>query len=391
MNGGSTILSGPLRVDDCTTLINGRSVTLLRCPGPATTGPSRAAFSCAPEGVVWSRRPLATPSAAGRSLLSKKIVVLLLATLALASVCLAQVQQTKVYRVGVIHDGGPYYAAVDGLKEGLKDLGFVEGKQYVLETRDLKGDRRAAEAAARSLEREKVDLIYTVATSVTTEVKRATTEIPIVFAVGSDPVAAGLVESFAKPGGRCTGVHYRADLTAKRLEILKAILPDVRRVVTFYNPSNEVALGEAKSAREAARQLNIELVERHVASVEELRLGVLALKASDADAYFYTNDAMVTSQAQFIIDTAKAKKLPLMYAVPSLAAQGALVGYGVSYAEVGRVSAKYVQRVLTGISPRNLPVESLSTVALVVNLKTAREIGVTIPQSVLLRADEVIQ
>jgi len=118
---------------------------------------------------------------------SKKV----LATLVLSAAHLVQGQQTKVYRVGVIHEGGPYYAAVDGLKEGLKELGFIEGKQYVLETRDLKGDRRAAEAAARSLEGEKVNLIYTVATSVTTAVKRATTEVPIVFAVGSDPVAAG--------------------------------------------------------------------------------------------------------------------------------------------------------------------------------------------------------
>src|SRR5450631_303392 len=321
----------------------------------------------------------------------KELLVACLAALVIASAHLAQAQQTKIYRVGVIHEGGPYYAAVDGLKDGLKELGFTEGKEYVLETRDLKGDRRAAEAAARSLEREKVDLIYTVATSVTTAVKRATTEVPIVFAVGSDPVAAGLVESFANPGGRCTGVHYRADLTAKRLEILKAILPGLHRVVTFYNPSNEVALADAKSAREAARQLNIELVERQVATVEELRLGVTALKPQDADAFFYTNDAMVTSQAQFIIDTARAKKLPLMFAVPSLAAQGALVGYGVQYGEIGRLSAKYVQRVLTGTSPQNLPVESLSKVELFVNLKTAREIGITIPQSVLLRADEVIQ
>src|SRR5450432_3901026 len=159
--------------------------------------------------------------------MSKKILVPCLATLVIASAHLAQAQQTKIYRVGVIHEGGPYYAAVDGLKDGLKELGFTEGKEYVLETRDLKGDRRAAEAAARSLEREKVDLIYTVATSVTTAVKRATTEVPIVFAVGSDPVVAGLVESFARPGGRLTGVHYQAsaDVQAKRLQILKALVP----------------------------------------------------------------------------------------------------------------------------------------------------------------------
>jgi ABC-type uncharacterized transport system substrate-binding protein len=325
--------------------------------------------------------------------MSKKIVVPFLATLVLASVHLVQAQQAKVYRVGVIHEGGPYYAAVDGLKDGLKELGFEEGKHYVLEIRDLKGDRKAAEAAARSLEREKVDLIYTVSTSVTTAVKRATTEVPIVFAVGSDPVVSGLVESFARPGGRLTGVHYQqsADLVAKRLEILKAILPNLHRVVTFYDPSNPTAMAAAKSAGEAARHLDIELVERHVASVEALRLSLKALKAQEADAYFYTNDAMVTSQAPFIIETAGAKKLPTMFAEPSFVAQGALVGYGVTYHEVGRLSARYVQRVLTGTSPQNLPVESLSRVELAVNVKTAREIGLTIPQAVLLRADEIIR
>jgi len=323
--------------------------------------------------------------------MSKKIIVPFLAALVLASVHLAQAQQAKVYRVGVIHEGGPFYVAIDGLKEGLRELGLAEGKHYVLEVRDLKGDRRAAEAAARSLEREKVDLIYTVATSVTTVVKRATTEIPIVFAVGSDPVAAGLVESFARPGGRCTGVYRQGDLTAKRLETLKEILPKLRKVVTFYDPSNELALADTKSAREAAGQLKIEIVERQVASVEELRLGMKALKAQEADAFFFINDAMVTSQAQFIIDTARAKKLPTVFSEPDLVAKGALAGYGVGYYEMGRLSAKYVQRVLTGTSPQNLPVESLSRVELVVNLKTARAIGVTIPQVVLLRADKVIE
>jgi putative ABC transport system substrate-binding protein len=329
----------------------------------------------------------------GRNLLSKKIFVPILATLVLASFFLAQAQQARIYRVGVIHEGGAaYYAAIDGLKDGLRELGFTEGKQYVLQIRDLKGNRKAAEEAARSLEREEVNLIYTVATSVTTAVKRATTEVPIVFAIGEDPVVADLVESYAKPGGRLTGVHNRAgDLTAKRLEILKEILPELRRVVAFYDPSNKVALEAAKSAREAARMLNIEIVERHVASVEELRLGLQALKAPEADAYLSNNDAMVTSQAEFIIDTARAKKLPTMFSQTDLVTKGALVSYGVSNYEVGRLSAKYVQRVLTGTSPQNLPVESLSRVQLVVNLKTAREIGVTIPQAVLLRADEVIQ
>jgi ABC-type uncharacterized transport system substrate-binding protein len=324
--------------------------------------------------------------------MGKKIIALFLATLVLASVHLAQAQQAKVYRVGVIHEGGPFYVVVDGLKEGLRDLGFEEGKHFLLEIRDVKGDLKAAEEAARNLEREKVNLIYAVATSLSTAVKRATTEVQIVFAVGRDPVVAGLVESFARPGGRLTGVHYlSADLTAKRLAILKEILPELRKVVTFYDPSNQVALEGAKSARDAARELKIDLVERHVASVEEIRLALKTFKAQEADAFFYINDAMVTSQAKFIIDTARAIRLPTMFHEPSLVAQGALVSYGVSYREIGRQSAKYVQRILTGTSPQNLPVESLSKVGLVVNLKTARELDVTIPQAVLLRADDVIR
>ena len=322
----------------------------------------------------------------------KKIVTLLIATFVLVSAHLAQAQQAKIYRVGVILEGGPFYAVLDGLKDGLRELGFEEGKHFLLQIRDLKGVRKAADEAARSLEREKVDLIYVIATSPAIAVKRATAEVPIVFVVGSDPTVAGLVESFARPGGRVTGVHFlSSDLTAKRLEILKEILPELRRVVTFYDPSNEVALRAAKSAREAARQLKVEVVERQVASVEELRLGLKGLKADEADAYFYINDAMMASQAQSIIDTARAKKLPTMFQEPSLVAQGALVSYGVSYHEVGRLSAKYVQRVLAGTSPQNLPVEMLNRLGLAINLKTAKELGLTIPQAVLLRADKVIE
>ena len=321
-----------------------------------------------------------------------KIVTLLMATFVLVSAHLAQAQQAKIYRVGVILEGGPFYAVLDGLKDGLRELGFEEGKHFLLQIRDLKGVRKAADEAARSLEREKVDLIYVIATSPAIAVKRATAEVPIVFVVGSDPTVAGLVESFARPGGRVTGVHFlSSDLTAKRLEILKEILPELHRVVTFYDPSNEVALRAAKSAREAARQLKVEVVERQVASVEELRLGLKALKADEADAYFYINDAMMASQAQSIIDTARAKKLPTMFQEPSLVAQGALVSYGVSYHEVGRLSAKYVQRVLAGTSPQNLPVEMLNRLGLAINLKTAKELGLTIPQAVLLRADKIIE
>jgi putative ABC transport system substrate-binding protein len=135
----------------------------------------------------------------------KTIVVSFLAALALSPIQLAQAQQQRVYRVGVILEGGPYYMVVDGLKDGLKELGLSEGKQYVLEIRDVKGDLKATEEAARSLEQVKVDLICTFATSVTIAAKRATAEVPVLFVIGGDPVVNGLVEGFAKPGGRLVG------------------------------------------------------------------------------------------------------------------------------------------------------------------------------------------
>jgi putative tryptophan/tyrosine transport system substrate-binding protein len=257
----------------------------------------------------------------------KKAIVPFLATLVLASVHPAQAQQGKIYRIGVVREGGPDDAVVAGLKEGLKELGLAEGIDYVLESRDLKGNRSAAGSAAESLEREKVDVIYSIATSVTIAVKRATAKTPVVFAVGSDPVAAGLIETFARPGGRFTGVHYSTtDLTAKRLEILKAIMPQLRRVATFYDPNNQAAMAALTSAREAARELQVEIVEKQVTSVQDLRAYLTAFKAQDADAFFYINDAMVRSQAQMIIDTMRTKKVPTMFSFPSIAAQGALAG-----------------------------------------------------------------
>jgi putative ABC transport system substrate-binding protein len=302
-----------------------------------------------------------------------------------------EAQQARVYRVGIILQGGSYSAALEGLRDGLKDLGFEEGKQFVFHVRETKGDLKSVDALARSLEAEKVDLIYSVATSVTLAVKDATKSVPIVFYAGTDPVAFGLVDSFRKPGGRLTGVHGRfSDLTAKRLQLLKEVIPTLRRVVTFYNPINPVARQGVQFARDAARELKVELIERPVGSVEELRTGLRALRPGEADAIFYVADAMVTSQAEMVIDIAMSKKLPTMFPDMESVAKGALVGYGVGYYTFGRASAKNVHRILLGANPGDLPVEQLDHPHLVINLKTAKALGLIIPPSVLTRADEVI-
>ena len=303
-----------------------------------------------------------------------------------------QPQQGRVFRVGALWVGGAASASIDGLRDGLRELGFEEGKQFLFHLRDGNGDIKSVETAAKRLESERVDLVYTVATSVTLAAKRATKTVPIVFYAGSDPVKAGLVASYRKPGGRLTGIHsLTADLMAKRLQILKEMIPRLQRVATFYNPENPASQQSMITVREATQRLNMELVQRQVTSVDQLRTALGALRPTEADAILSVPDAMVSSQPDLMIRTAKEKKLPTMFQFSDDVAKGGLASYGVSYYDLGRLSAKHVHRILTGAAPADFPVEQIDRFSFIVNLKTAKELGITIPQSVLLRADKVIE
>jgi putative ABC transport system substrate-binding protein len=311
---------------------------------------------------------------------------------ALVAPLVARAQQAQLHRIGVVFQGGPYAAAIDGLRDGLKGLRMLEGRHFVLHVRDVKSDRKAAETVARTLEAEKVDVIYAIGTSIALAVKRATQSVPIVFYAGTDPVGIGLVAGFRKPGGRLTGVHSRLnDLTAKRLELLKVLMPKLARVVTFYDPDNAVSMQSIRRAREASRRLGVELIERKVASVDELRKGLQALQPGQADALLYASDGMVISQSAMVIEAASAKKLAVMLSQQTLVEKGALASYGVSYYVCGRIAAGYIERVLGGANPGDLPIEQINTPHLVINLKAADSLGLSIPQSVLARADEVIR
>jgi putative ABC transport system substrate-binding protein len=315
-------------------------------------------------------------------------------TVAILSAALtAEAQRSeKAYQIGAILHGGAYWGAIEGLREGLRAAGLVEGRHWVLDARETKGDLNAVEQAARELAQARFDLVYTLAGSVTQRAKRETGNIPIVFAVGSDPVTLGLVQSLSRPGTPLTGIHFLlTDLTAKRMQLLKEIVPNARRVVTFYDPTNKGAGIAARLARDAAANLGLTLLERHVRSVDELRHGVQALQPGEVDAYFFTSDAMVASQADFIIGTARAKRLPTMFHEQSLVTQGGLASYGFSFREAGRMSAKYVLRIRGGARPHDLPVERVDRLEFAINVRTAQHLGVTIPPSLLMRADEVIE
>ena len=323
--------------------------------------------------------------------MSKKILIFI-ATAVLASVSPAMPQQAKIPRIGVLFPGGPLHETIDGLRQGLKDLGLEEGKHFTLTIRDTQGDTKVGEEAAKSFEREKVNLLYAIGSSVIVAAKHATANVPIVFSIGSDPVAMGLVKEFAKPGGRLTGVHYLVkELTAKRLQILKEILPKLSRVITFYDPGNPVAVEAATLARDEAKRLGLKFIERQVKSIEELRSGLQTMKSGEADAIFYLPDTMIVSQAQLILETAAAKKMATMFQDESLVSKGALASYGQNYHEIGRLSAKYVQRVLSGTAPSELRVETADNVELAINLKTAKQLGLNVPAQVLARAKRVIK
>jgi putative ABC transport system substrate-binding protein len=326
------------------------------------------------------------------SAISKGLFLATLCSLLFALCSSVEAQPSKVYRVGVLVPGEAWYEIIDGLRVGLKQLGLEEGKQVALAIRDWKGVAKAAEEAAKTFAQEKVNLIYTTSTNSTIAARKVTAEIPIVFCAGTDPVVVGLVDNFAKPGGRLTGVYTPVtDLTAKRLEILKEIVPKLHRVITFYDPRLRTGIESSKIARETAHQMGIQLVERHFTTVEELQASVRAVKAGEVHAYLAVSDPTASNQAQLIIDMARDKKLPTMFDHLSHVAKGGLGGYAVSFQEMGRVSAKYVQRILTGVKPQDLPVEGVDKIELVVNLKTAKQVGLTIPPSVLARADRVIR
>ena len=306
---------------------------------------------------------------------------------------LASRAQTGIKRVGVVYHGGPYEPSVEGLRNGLKAAGLEERQHIALFLRDVKGDATAAEAAARVLERDdKVNVIVAITTTAAFAAKFATVEVPIVFAAGEDPVAAGLVESMAKPGGRLTGFHFLTnDLTAKRLEILREIVPKLRRIVTFYNPRNRSAISSLAALREAARKFGIDVTAYQISIPEEIGDRVRTLAAADVEAFFFVADALVTAHAALVIEAALALRVPTMAHELGVVRSGALAGYGPDFRQYGLRLASYVARLLVGSLPSDLPVQAIDQPALAINLKTAKAIGLDIPPLLLARAHEVIE
>jgi ABC-type uncharacterized transport system substrate-binding protein len=300
----------------------------------------------------------------------------------------AEAQQLgKAYRIGVLGVGEPQL-----LRESLRDLGYVEGRNLTIEWRDPEGKSERFVDLAAELVRLKVDVLVAPNPAAAIAAKKATESIPIIMLHTPDPVQLGLVASLGRPGGNITGTtSLSVDLTAKHLELLKEALPHATRVAVLWNPVNPWHPIALKGAESAARALAIQLHSVELRAAEQLEPSFAAMTKQRADAVLVLSDPMSYYHRARVANLAAKRRLPTMHGVRGYVAAGGLMCYWANQADLYRRFASYVDRILQGAKPGDLPIEQPTKFELVINAKTAKALGLTIPQSLLVRADEIIQ
>jgi putative tryptophan/tyrosine transport system substrate-binding protein len=323
----------------------------------------------------------------------KSAIILCSLLLALYSAAEAQ-QPKKIPRIGYISFGSPSVnrARREAFRDGLAELGYVGGKNIVIESRSVEGQLDRLAALAAELVHLNVDLIVTGGPTTTGAVKRATVTIPIVMGFDNDPVGNGFVASLARPGGNATGLASLApEISGKQLELLKEIVPKLSRIAVFgnsTNPGNAQALRETELAAEA---LGVQLQYLDVRAPKDLETAFRAASKARAEAVVALNSPVLNSHRIQVADLAVKSRLPAVYAQSEFVEDGGLMVYGVSYPDLFRRAATYVDKILKGAKPADLPIQQATKFELAINLKTAKQIGLTIPPQVLARADRVIR
>jgi putative ABC transport system substrate-binding protein len=318
--------------------------------------------------------------------------LLILATLILALVYLAHAQKETTRRIGVLYLGAPPNANLDAFIQGLRELRYVEGKNILIEYRFAEGKAERLPELARELVLLKVDAIFTAGTPAIFALREATKTIPIVFFSTSDPIGMGVVASLAHPGGNITGISVLAsDLWPKRLELLKEIFPKLSRVAMVWNKGNAGMALEAKATQDVAGPLGITLQDRGVKDPNELEVVFAVMTKDRPDGFLALMDPVLNSYQKRILDFIAKNRLPAIFENQAWVEAGGLISYGANYADAHRRAATLMDKILKGTKPADIPVEQPTKFELVINLKTAKQIGVTIPQSVLYQADKVIK
>ena len=301
---------------------------------------------------------------------------------------------SRISRIGIlIPESAPGESqTIKGLKDGLKDLGYIEGNNLVVELRDAKGDRSALKTGAADLVSKKVDVIFTTGSRATEAAKAATRQIPIVFRHPADPVAMGLLKNMKRPDENVTGVAaFSSDKSEKRLEILKEIVPNLRRVHIFYDSNSKYSMDNLLAVQKAATKIQLTVAEHGVKTDDELKSSLDKIQDRDGGAIFQIPDDLIESQANLIFDGAKKLKLATMFDQENWATKGSLATYGPNYAQMGRQAAALIDKLLKGAKPKDVPVRSASKFDLVINLRIANIIGLNIAPETLNKADRVIR
>ncbi|HEY3066130.1 MAG TPA: ABC transporter substrate-binding protein [Methylomirabilota bacterium] len=297
----------------------------------------------------------------------------------------------RIYRIGLIGIDAAERPGHVAFRQGLRALGYEEGKNLVIEFREAHGEYDRLPALAAELVALKVDVLVLNSTPGARAAKQATTTIPVVVAIVGDAVAAGIVPSLARPGGNITGTQFHfPDALAKRIELLREAMPSLARLAVLFNPANQ-AFGPGLKAMEAtARALTIGLELVPIKGPQDLDTALTVLSQRRSDGLIVVDDSMLRSHGRAIAEVAVKRRLPSI-GDQEYVNNGGLLGYGVNRPEVWRRAAVFVDKILKGANPANLPFEQADRIELLINLKTAKALGVKIPPSLLLRADQVIE
>jgi putative ABC transport system substrate-binding protein len=327
--------------------------------------------------------------------MSGKIFVRLMTTILLTTSLSAQAQQpAKIPRIGFYLDvtASSVAGRIEGFRQGLRDLGYVEGKNIIVEWRSAEGNPERRGEVAAELVRLKVDLIVSPGPTATRVLRDTTSTIPIVMGQDTDPVGSGFVASLSRPGGNITGLSALApEMSSKQLELMKEIVPKLSRVAIIGNSTNP---GDAQTLREtvlAAGAYEIYLRYLDVLDPKEIEAVFRAAVKGRADAILLLGNPILNAHRKQIADLAAKHRLPASYGRPEFVEAGGLMYYGTNYNDLFRRAAAYVDKILKGAKPADLPVEQPTKFELVINLKAAKQIGLTIPPNVLARADRIIR
>ena len=303
----------------------------------------------------------------------------------------AQTPAGKIYRVGILQPGKPPEPLVEALRERLKELGYREGHNIAYEYRWAEGKNERLVELAKELVDVKVDVITTLSTPAALAAKNVTKTIPIVFTGVGDPVGAGVVPSLSHPGGNVTGISTLAtELSAKRLELLKEIVPNAAPVAMVWNDTNPSMVLSAREAQNAADRLDLNLQSIGVHDLISFDAAFATISSSHFNALLTLVDPFTREHRQRIVDFAAQRRLPAIYESREFVDAGGLVSYGPSFPALQRRAADYVSMIFKGGKPADIPIEQPTKFELIINLKTAKELGLTMPLTVLARADELI-